>query len=71
MFERLLQSLLELINEIWYAKSQVHNTYDNVVINLHSNYELSNNCVLNFCTSIDLPVQLSQKVNANRNLLAK
>ena len=71
MFQRLLQSLLELIDEIWYAESQVRNTYDNVVINLHSNYKLSNNCVLNFCTSIDLLVQLSQKVNANRNLLAK
>jgi len=42
-----------------------------VITSLHSYYKLSNNCVLNFCTSIGLPVQLSQKVTANWNLLAK
>lgn len=71
MFERLLQSLFEFVGEIWYAESQVHNAYDNVIINLHSKHKISNNCVLNFCTRIGLPVQLSQKVNANRNLLDK
>lgn len=45
-------------------------TNDNVIINLHSNHKFSNNCVLNFSTSTDLPVKLSQKVNANKNLLA-
>lgn len=48
MLERLLQSLLELIAEIWDAESQVHSTYDNVIINLDATYKLSNNCALNF-----------------------